>query len=224
MLYAVAAVVLVQVGIPAYLGFRYLGKLAAAPAPGPVTPQSTPLSASHGSRESTYTDSPFPFGIVGTFVPMVLILILGTFTGVALAGPEIMPFIFIPLFFAVFIGPALFNRRMSPFERSRTLIDSFTGGGSIFLFHGSWPFFRLLVYRDALEVRVMYHRFLIPFDMMEELPETVGFFSSGIPIRSNLPGVPSCIRFNGFGSNRIAKSLHGAQQACLAGRSGARTP
>ncbi len=64
-----------------------------------------------------------------------------------------------------------YNYRASPFQHNRRLRAAFTGGGSIFLFkflfNGSWPFFRLMVYEDALEVRVMFHRFLVPFGKMD---------------------------------------------------------
>jgi hypothetical protein len=51
----------------------------------------------------------------------------------------------------------------------------------------------------------MFHRFLIPYDKMEDFPEKIGFFSRGILIKSNLPEVPSGIRFQGFGMKKIVK-------------------
>jgi len=42
---------------------------------------------------------------------------------------------------------------------------------------------------------------------MENIPEKVGFFSRGLLIKSNLPGVPSGIRFQGFGLKNIVATV-----------------
>ena len=117
-----------------------------------------------------------------------------------IGGPAIAGAFFLPVFILVFFSPILYNRVASPFEQERPLVASYTGGGSTFLLNASWPFFRLLVYNDGVEIRVIFHRFFIPYDRMEDLPAKLGFFSMGILFRSDLPGVPSSIRFYGFGS------------------------
>ena len=108
--------------------------------------------------------------------------------------------------------PGLWNRIPSPFQKTRRVVASFTGGGGIFLFHGSWPFFRLLVYEDGLEARFMFHCFFIPYDRMAPLPEKAGFFALGLIIRSDLPGVPSRIRFFGFLLSKILDRIHEARE------------
>ena len=110
---------------------------------------------------------------------------------------------FMPTFLFIFLSPVAYNFLPSSFQKQRNPIESFTGGGSIFLFSGTWPFFKLIVYKDGLEIRVMFHRFFIPYDKMEDFPEKIGFFSRGILIKSNLPSVPSGIRFQGFGMKRV---------------------
>jgi hypothetical protein len=119
------------------------------------------------------------------------------------AGPEKLAFGFMPVFLFIFLGPVAYNFVPSPFQRERSLIASHTSGGSIFLFSGTWPFFRLMIYADGIEVRVMFHRFFIPYDKMDDLPEKLGFFSRGLLIKSNLPGVPSGIRFYSFRMKKL---------------------
>ena len=48
------------------------------------------------------------------------------------------------------------------------------------------------------------------------IPDKIGFFSSGILIRSDLPDVPSSIRFSGFGMKKIMQVVSGARKAYLA--------
>jgi len=220
MFYIASAIAFIQFGLPAYFGFRYLGKLGQVMVSFPFS--EAPVKTSNVSAmqtpthlETSYKDSPLPFGIVGTFVPMVATLVLGAFVVQKYAGVEMMGMYFMSVFLFVFIGPVIYNFRTSPFQRNRKFITAYTGGGSIFLFHGSWPFFRLLVYQDALEVRVMFHRFLVPFDRMEDIPENIGFFSSGLLIKSDLPEVPSSIRFSWIGLKKIVRVVCDARSAYL---------
>jgi len=155
----------------------------------------------------TYKDALFPFGIGGTFVLLVGGLLITVFTVGKYLGESMMSVIFLAGFAFAFFGPMIYNRLPSPFEKNRQFIASYTGGGSVLLFHGTWPFFRLIVYEDGLEVRVMFHRFFIPYEHMEDIPEKVGFFSRGILIKSNLPGVPSGIRFMAFGMKKVVQTI-----------------
>lgn len=206
-----------QFFVPAYFGVRYLGRL---PLKGNVYPdhrfESDTISSARPNRtdmggqtaHDKYKDALLPFGVIGTFalliaIPMLVILIVEKF-----ARPEGLPILFAPTFFLVFFSPIIYNYIPSPFERERDIISKHTGGGSIFLFSGSWPFFRLLIYSDGVEVRVMLHRFFIPYDKLEDLPGKIGFFSRGILIKSDLPGVPSNIRFFGFGMKKILNEMN----------------
>ena len=206
-----------QLVIPAYLGVRYLGHLPVQEALG-SDPRFRPESISQvrddgvGTRgpmaHHAYKDALLPFGVLGTFalliaVPMLIFLLVEKY-----AGPEKLAFMFMPTFLFIFLTPVAYNLVPSPFQRERTLIASYTGGGSIFFFNGTWPFFRLMVYKDGIEVRVMFHRFFIPYDKLEDFPEKLGFFSVGLPIRSNLPGVPSSIRFHAFRMKKIMKLVN----------------
>ena len=162
---------------------------------------------------SKYKEALLPFGVGGSFFLLMACLMIPIFAIQKFYGMEMMPFIFIPGFILIFFGPMVYNSLPSSFERSRKVIASFTGGGSIFMFNGSWPFFRLFVYADGIEIRVMLHRFFIPHDQMGDIPEKVGFFSRGILIKSDLPGVPSSIRFMVMGSKKAVQTILDARNA-----------
>ena len=175
-----------------------------APAPHPAAP------------DVRYKDSPSPLGVGGTFIVLLAVPLAAMMIAQTVFGPQAIAVLVIPLFLPIFVGPVLYNRSVSPFERERGLVASYTGGGSIFLFNGTWPFFRLLVYADGVEIRVMFHRFFIPYDRMEDLPEKPGLFSSGVPFRSGLPEVPSSIRFYGFRSKGVLEAVREQRDRYLA--------
>jgi len=214
-----------QFVLPGYYGIKYLNRLpanddqmdAARYREEQVTRD---INQRMGERTATsdttkFHDSPFPFGLAVTFP-----LLIGSFMLVMAVSERFLRkesfFVIFPvLFLFLFIGPTIFNYLSSPFQAERTLIASFTGGGSIYLFHGSVPFFRLLVYNNALEVRVMFHRYLVPYDKMDAPPDKIGFFSSGLLIKSDLPGVPSSIRFAGLGMKKILQTVNAARDEFL---------
>lgn len=205
-----------QFGIPAYFGIRYLGRL-------PVEDGSyasyrrrqveAPVMALRESGEraepqAKYKDALFPFGLLGTLAISIAAPLAIMFVLSQRYGEKVFLFI-MPLFFIfIFLGPVIYNQLKSPFEKQREVLSSYTGGGSTFLFSGSWPFFNLLVYRDGVEIRVFFHRFFVPYDKMDDLQEKIGFFTMGILFKSDLPGVPSRIRFQGFGMKKILKLLN----------------
>lgn len=207
-------IALAQFALPAWFGIRYLGRLPVRdPFSGDLPPRlpDEPAAPSASPDSPRYKDSPFPFGILGTFLVLMALPMAAFFIGRQHLGPEGFALVFLLGFIFIFVGPTLFNYLPSPFAKGRRQLAAFTGGGSIYLFNGSWPFFRLVVYDDALEIRVMLHRFLVPYDRMEDLPEKVGFFTTGLFIRSDLPGVPSRIRFSGFGMKNILRVLNDAR-------------
>ena len=210
-----------QFFVPAYFGVRYLGRL----------PVKDDIYSDHrfgseyfsrikddegsigsSTTHSKYRDSPLPFGILGTLalliaLPLITFLIIEKYS-----GPEKLALLFVPTFLFIFLSPAAYNFVPSPFERERKRIASYTGGGSTFLFNGTWPFFRLMIYGDGIEVRVMFHRFFIPYDEMDDFPQKVGFFSRGLLIKSDLPDVPSNIRYYGFGMKKILEVVKTARK------------
>jgi hypothetical protein len=211
-------VVLGQFVLPGYYGIKYLNRLPTndvniTTAGYNQEQVSRDLAQRLGERTTTtdttkFHDSPFPFGLSVTFPLLIGSFLLIGFLADKLFGHDSFAVVFPGMFLFLFIGPAVFNFLPSPFSAERTLVASFTGGGSIYLFSGSVPFFRLLVYDDALEVRVMFQRYLVPYDKMEAPPEKIGFFTSGVLIKSDLPDVPSNIRFAGFGMKNILRTVN----------------
>jgi hypothetical protein len=223
----VLVIVISQFALPAYFGFRYLGRLPVKEEGGSVgryrseslSQAATAQISRRGKEpEREYRDSLFPFGVAGTFALLMAIPMLCVMAVFEFARPELILYAVLPAFLFVFCAPVACNYFPSPFQSRRTPLASYTGGGSIYLFHGSWPFFRLLVYQDDAEVRVMFHRFYIPYEAMAEFPNTVGFFSRGLLIKSDLPGVPSSIRFAGFGMKRMVRTVREARTKHLAER------
>ncbi len=220
----VFTIVFGQFLIPGFFGLRYLGKL-------PV--QKTGLSEMRfgmeceivsevietkspmPGQERKYKDALFPFGVGGTFVLLLGSLMLTVFAVEKFADRWMASIIFMIGFAVIFFGPMIYNGLSSPFERGREIIASYTGGGSASLMGGTWPFFKLIVYEDGLEVRVMFHRFFIPYESMEDIPEKVGFFSRGILIKSDLPGVPCGIRFGAFGMKKKVQTIIEARRKHL---------
>ena len=208
------AIFFAQFGVPAYYGVRYLGRLPVQERnyeDNKFKPESVvkvignETSHENSISQPKYKDALFPFGIFGTFALLIAIPLISFFAVERFSDPNQIAFMFMPTFLFIFFAPVVYNFLPSSFQEQRNLIASFTGGGSIFLFNGTWPFFRLIVYNGGLEIRVMFHRFFIPYDKMEDIPEKVGFFSRGILIRSNLPDVPSGIRYQGFGMKKTVK-------------------
>lgn len=207
--------VLGQFILPAYLGIRYLERLplkanGGMSYPGAYKDLHMTLSPekSTGLTGESYSHSPLPFGLLTTFILLIAGTVLTAMLMQKLAGPEATTAVIIPMFLIIFVGSPAFNYVASPFEEKRRVISSYTGGGSINMFNGTWPFFRVLLYEDGLEVRVMFQRYFIPYDKMENPPEKVGFFSHGLLIASNLPNVPSTIRLHMWGMKKLVRVLN----------------
>ena len=216
-----ATVLVVQL-IVAYLGIRYLARLPAK--------EKNLSTAQCKSQERSMVDqinneckmsqrhkeALLPFGIMGTFAIILVLFIFAMSIGEKYVAPH-LPFPFGIFFILIFFGPPSYNYLPSSFQKERDIIASSTGGGSIFLFHGCWPFFRLIAYKDGVEVRFMFHRFFIPYNKINEIPSEVSFFTRGILIKSDLPDVPSDIRFSGFGMKKIVGAINEAKREYLRG-------
>jgi len=210
------AVFLAQLGVPAYFGIRYLGRLPVKDDfcsdrqfDPELLSQVTDYEVRSGSLTTIkYKDSFSPFGVHGTMFLLIAVPLVVLFLVEKYAGPEKMALVILPTFLSIFLSPVAYNFLPSPFERERSLVASYTGGGSVLLLGGTYPFFRLIIYKDGIEVRVVFHRFFIPYDKTADFPQKVGFFSRGVLIKSDLPDVPSSIRFFGFGMKKIVKTLN----------------
>lgn len=195
---AVCLITSLQFFLPAYFAFGYLQRLKAvleadAFRGGPAPP--APAAGIQGAP-GPYCHALLPFGVHLTFfgviaAGMLVFLLLST-----LAKDFLMPVLLLPVFLLLFVGPILFNYRPSPFQKQRRVLDVATGGGSIFMLNGSWPFFRLLIYDDGLEVRFFLHAWFIPYARLESITLQRAFLSRALLIRSDLPRVPNRIRFS----------------------------
>ena len=219
------AVFFAQFMIPAYFGVRYLGRLPVKDSTydqdGFKYEAISKTSDEEIGRESSllqtkYKDALLPFGIIGTSVFLIGLPLLIIFVLEKYYGPGLGHYLFMPMFLFIFFGPVVYNYIPSSFQKERSVVASYTGGGSILSLGGSWPFFRLMVYDDGVEVRTMFHRYFIPYNKMADISDKIGFFSRGLLIKSDLPGVPSSIRFNGFGMKRIVKMLNEMRTEYLA--------
>jgi hypothetical protein len=184
-----AAVFIAPFVVPAYYGIRYLGRLPITPgtfAGGsrPFKPATSKESQQSGQGEhEPYKDALFPFGFFGTFVLLLAVAFMLFFLIGRLGGVPKRVFMHLPVFIFLFCAPIAYKYCASAFQERRKMVASFTGGGSIFLFSGTWPFFSVIISADGLEVRVMFHRNFIPYEKMDDLPEKIGFFSRGLLIR-----------------------------------------
>jgi hypothetical protein len=223
-LYLMLAVAHGQYGMLAYFGVRYLGRLPTSEDPYSTTrrglaarsyslSQRTPV-ATRAHAEIRYKDSPLPLGIGGVFAVQ-----MGSSFLVFLAAVnyDLHAIVVIPsMLLILVVGPAAFNYLASPFERNRRRVAAFAGGGSMSFMSAAAC--RLVVYEDALEVRMLFHRFLIPFDKMDPFPDNVGFFTRNLLIKADVPEVPPRIYFRGSAMKHAAKVVNDAQAAFLAAR------
>jgi hypothetical protein len=207
---ALIAVLVALFVVPAYWGVRYLERL-----PGKDEVYSYHRVESEylskvtddevGSECPTiqhiYQDAIFPYGLIGNFAVFFCVIGISMGMVILVGDPHLTPFFILILILAV-LSSIAYNFVSSPFERARSLIASCTGGGKTtlrtFRFRGTWPFFRLMVYGDGVEVRVMFNRFFIPYDKMENLSSETWFFIEGLYIESDLRDVPSSISFYGI--------------------------
>jgi hypothetical protein len=167
--------------------------------------------------KENYSEALVPFGINWTLIILIVITIAVLFVAIKAAGPYSAPNIFVPILFALFIGVSAYDNFFpSSFQKKRDVIASFYGGGSIGFFNtGTAQSFKLLVYKDGLEIRVLLHRFFIPFEKIKEISAVGSFLNRGILIKSDLPSVPTEIRFNKLAIQKVIQSINEAKSKYL---------
>jgi hypothetical protein len=179
-----------QFAVPGFFTIRYLGRLRnAAP-----NPPAQPLPTEHAFQDG-YCHAPLSIGIFGTMALYI--------AGIGLIAVVLSYVLFEVAWGAVFplslLGPILYNRKTTPFEQIRKPIQTVTGGGRVSQFRGSnWPFYRLLVYSDGLEIRAFFHAFFIPYDEITDIDvirSAIPLATPSLSVECDLPGVPRSIRF-----------------------------
>ncbi len=217
-----------QFGSLGYLGVRYLERLPLNKSgyPGgtvmPATLDENMEFAVFNPEPGPimkYSDALLPFGIFGTFLFVIGVFFVLMFAMYMYFDPMRMAIFAVTLFLFLFLSMIFYNFTSSPFQKVRTPVVAFTGGVSIFFFNAGWPFCRLLVYEDGVEIRCMFHRFFLPYDKMEDIPKKLGPINRGILFRTSLPGVPSGIRYYGFRMKRVLEVINRYRNEYLTKRS-----
>lgn len=143
-----------------------------------------------------YSDSIFPCEIGASFVIALLAMMSGGVLVGVLLGPFLEQKIFkqgggiilLVMILVIVVGPLIYNKRISRFERERiplTIIDHF---GIIQGLRGA--FIRLLLYDEGIEIRAFYHRYYIPFEKIVGVSIERILFCSRINIKTIIEGVP----------------------------------
>jgi hypothetical protein len=211
---AACVLVSLQFFVPAFFAFGYLQRLKPVIDHNTAIGVMTPPAPAPGiaSDQDNYCHALLPFGVHTTFfvvlaTGMVLIILVGHFVeGIGMHG------VFLPMFLVIFFGPILYNYIPSPFQKQRRAVNVATGGGSIFLLNGSWPFFRLLIYPDGIEIRFFLHAWFIPYTRLESVTLNRSFLTKALLIRSDLPKVPSRIRFYSLRKKDLLAQIEACQK------------
>lgn len=133
-----------------------------------------------------------PFGPGGNLLLFLVPLAVSALCLLRFPGLQFLPAVVIAL---TLVLPVVGNFLPSRFAKGREVLGSFWGGGRISLFRGRWPMFRILLYRDGLEVCAEFNRYFLPYDRLTPPPELAGFFHHALLLHCELPGVPAKIRF-----------------------------
>ncbi len=96
------------------------------------------------------------------------------------------------------IYSALYCRRKTPFEEKYNLIKKqrgiffFTKSKFVpFLTGSHMIFFYLIIYKEGIEIRVLYTCYYIPFNKIIEVKQKKNIFGSTIIIKSNIKFIPN---------------------------------
>jgi len=208
----VMVLVFAQFAVPGWFALGYLKRLEGANAE--INPLLDPTSrepAPIDGQATSYREGVFPWAAQVTF----LVMLLGVMGPVILVekflGVERIHYAMIPGFTLLFLGPMAWNELASSFQRSRQILSSSHTGISLLFFNATWPFCKVLVYRDGVEIRVEFTRFFLPYDKCLEPPKREGIFSSSLVFRTRLPGVPESIRIHSGKASAILAEIERAR-------------
>jgi hypothetical protein len=143
-----------------------------------------------------YSDSLFPWGIGASFV----IALVALMSGGALVGVLLESFleqknfkqcggiILLVMLLLIVVGPLIYNKRISRFERERIPLKIIDHFGIIQGLRGA--FIRLILYDEGIEIRAFYHRYYIPFEIIDCVSIEKILFCNRINIKTIIEGVP----------------------------------
>jgi|LQYC01.1.fsa_nt_gi hypothetical protein len=143
-----------------------------------------------------YSDSLFPSGIGVSFIITLLALLLGGLLAGVFLGPFLAKkgfeqgggIILLLIFLVIMVGPIIYNKRISRFEKERTALRIIDHFGMIQGLRG--VFIRLLLYEEGLEIRAFYHRYFIPFGKIDGVSIERLLFDKRINIKTTITGMP----------------------------------
>lgn len=96
--------------------------------------------------------------------------------------------ILIIIVLVIIVGPIIYNKKISRFEKERTPLKIIDHFGIIQGLRGT--FIRLLLYEEGLEIRAFYHRYYIPFDKIIGVSINKLLFEKRISIKTTITGMP----------------------------------
>ena len=95
------------------------------------------------------------------------------------------------IFVALLLAPLLYNRMKSPFQQDKTILNTYDGIGTMQGLRGA--LFRLILYKEGIEIRAFYHRYYIPFKKIKNIVIEKGYISKTFNIDSEIKGVAKYI-------------------------------
>jgi len=156
-----------------------------------------------------YRYSPFPI----TSHALAFIYFISIFlviAGVIRMQPDLMSLI-IPLGIGLaFLGPYIYTRKPSVFEKTRHWLDEFSTVVSLYERRGS--FGKFLVYMDGIEVRTLFTAYFIPYEHIIKITRKESPVDDEIKILTDLESVPKTILLQPKDSDSILASIQKARK------------
>lgn len=157
--------------------------------------------------KTEYSESFLPAGIGSSFIMLLTaIFFCGLAAGLIFQDSQGMEQMGgVPLlvaFLVLLVGPLLYNRRKSRFERNRQPEKEFESFCSIQGLRGT--FVRILLYENSIEIRAFYHRYHLPFQKIRFISFAQEKSFSRLAITSEIDDFPEYIVSSGKEFNSMA--------------------
>ncbi len=160
--------------------------------------------------DKEYSDSSIPMSIGTSFVlALVVMLSAGAAAGFLLKGQDDVPqlggFVLLLIFMVLIVGPVLYNKKPSRFEKQRSPLFRMDGIGILQGLRGA--LFRLILYDEGFEIRAFYHRYFIPFAGIKKFSIEKGYVSTRINFETGLAGVPDYLTASDSKFDELARLI-----------------
>lgn len=198
--------------VPGWFALGYLNRLEEAQTGVIFAPDPTPPLASFGAHQKlSCREGLFPWGAAVTFLLSMAFVMGGILLVEFFMGNQCIPYVAVPGFLLLFVGPIAWNERASSFQGSREIVSTCRAGISMLFFHATFPFCKVLVYRDGLELRIEFTRYFLPYDKCIELLKLEGMLGNTLVLRTRIPGVPETIRIQTRQASTILAEIEAAR-------------